>query len=120
MNILGRDCVLSLSIDRFDGYELTPLGTCVGDIRNRLRNARFFIKGLPSTIRQVYGEGQYNASFKIQWQHFIDCIQRDGKVACTLEDGRRALKVALAASKSAEVKHFVKVHEAPETVGPVA
>jgi myo-inositol 2-dehydrogenase / D-chiro-inositol 1-dehydrogenase len=120
MTILGRDCALSLSLDRFDGYELTPLGTCAGDIGNRLRNAQFFIKELPHAIRQVRGEGQYNASFKAQWKHFIDCIQRDVKVACTLEDGRHALKVALAAAKSAVVEHFVKVHEAPETIMPVA
>jgi len=120
MTILGRNCALSLFMDRFDGYELTPFGTFAGDIGNRLKNTRFFIKGFPNAIRQARGEGQYNASFKAQWQHFIDCIQRDVKVACTLEDGRNALKIALAAAKSTVVGHFVKIDEAPETIMPVA
>ena len=120
ITILGRDCALNIFMDRFDGFELTPLGTCAGDIGNRLNNARFFLKRLPYAIRQACGEGQYNASFKAQWQHFIDCIQRDVQVGCTLEDGRYALKVTLAVLKSVEVGHFVKVNETPETITTAA
>ena len=110
VTILGKNCALNLFLDRFDGYELTPLGTCAGDIRNRVRNTQFFVKEIPNAMRHICSGGLYNASFKAQWQHFIDCIQRDVKVACTLEDGRNALKIALAAVKSSMVGQLVNVH----------
>jgi len=120
VEIFGQDCILRVSLHRFDGLELIPLHSCAGDVRNRLRNMAHFFKELPHGILQARHGGDYNASFRAQWQHFIDCIRRDIPVECTLEDGRRALQVALAAVKSASEGQPVKVAHAPRKILPVA
>jgi predicted dehydrogenase len=120
IEIFGQDCVLRVSLHRFDGLEFIPLHSCAGDVGNRLRNMARFFKELPYGILQARHGGDYNASFRAQWQHFIDCIRRDIPVECTLEDGRRALQVALAAVKSASKGQPVKVAHAPRKILPVA
>lgn len=119
IEILGRDCVLRVSLHRADGLEFTPLHTCAGDLRNRLLNMTQFFKSLPQRVLQGRYGGDFNASFCAQWQHFIDCIQRDVPVECTLEDGRRALQVALAAVQSVNTGRPVKVARAPRKILPV-
>jgi len=119
IEILGQDSVLRVSLHRFDGLEVTPLHSCAGYLQNRLSNMARFFKGLPQQVLQGRYGGDYNASFRNQWQHFIDCIQRDIPVECTLEDGRRALQVALAAVQSANTGQSVKVADAPRKILPV-
>jgi myo-inositol 2-dehydrogenase/D-chiro-inositol 1-dehydrogenase len=120
VEIFGEDCILRVSLHRFDGLEFIPLHSCAGDVRNRLRNMAHFFKELPCGILQARHGGDYNASFRAQGQHFIDCIRRDIPVECSLEDGRRALQVALAAVKSASKGQPVKVAQAPREILPVA
>lgn len=64
--------------------------------------------------------GDFLASYRAEWRHFIDCIRRDVPVECTLEDGRRALQVALAAMESASRGKPVKVDQAARKVTPVS
>lgn len=53
--------------------------------------------------------GDFIASYRAEWRHFIDCIQRDTKPQCTMEDGRRALQVVLAAIESASSGKPVRI-----------
>lgn len=111
IEIFGTDCGLRFSIHRFDGYELTPLFTNAGNIPNRVNNIMTFLKKLPYGLLNLTKGGDYRASFIYQWEHFIDCIQQDKPVECNLEDGRRALKVALAALISSSSKKTVKLNQ---------
>jgi predicted dehydrogenase len=120
VEIFGQNCILRVSLHRFDGLEFIPLHSCAGDVRNRLRNMAHFFKELPRGILEARHGGDYNGSFRAQWQHFIDCIRRDIPVECALEDGRRALQVALAAVKSVSKGQPVKVAQAPREILPVA
>lgn len=119
IEIFGQDCILRVSLHKFDGLEFSPLHSCEGNLRNRLRNISRFFKELPRSILQARYGGDYNASYRAQWKHFIDCIQQDIPVECTIEDGRRALQVALAAVKSASTRQPVKVAQAPKNIIPV-
>jgi len=119
VEIFGRDCILRVSLHRFDGLEFTPLYSCSGDVRNRLGNIARFFKELPQGILQTRYGGDYVATFQNQWKHFINCIRRDIPVECTLEDGRAALQVALATVKSASEGRTVKVAEAPREITPI-
>ena len=60
------------------------------------------------------------ASYKAEWRHFVDSIQNDTPVECTLEDGRRALQVVLAAVESASKRQPVEVCRAPRKLMPIA
>lgn len=119
IEIFGQNGVLRVSLHKSDGLEFSQLHSCEGDIRNRLRNISHFFKELPQTILQARYGGDYHASYRAQWKHFIDCIQRDIPVECTLEDGRHALQVALAAVESASTGQSVKVAQAPNSIIPV-
>jgi len=44
-----------------------------------------------------------------EWQHFVDCICRDTRPECTMEDGRRALQIVLVAKESAALGRPVKI-----------
>jgi predicted dehydrogenase len=112
IEILGEDCGLSFSLHRFDAFELTPARTHSGDIGTRLRGAARFFKELPGGLLRFRYGGDYTAAFRTQWNHFIDCIQNDKPVACTLEDGRYALQITLAAVESAATGQPVKIEPA--------
>jgi predicted dehydrogenase len=114
--IFGEKSVLSLSPHRFEGFALTPAGTCSGDLSNRIRGMATFLRELPNGILAYRHGGEYNASFKTMWQHFADCIQHDKPVECGLEDGRRALQITLAAVQSAATRSPVRVASAPRTL----
>lgn len=109
IEIFGQDCVLRVSLHRFDGLECLPLYGNVGDARYRLKNILNFFREIPRGAVQYRYGGDYNASFRAEWRHFIDCIRRDKPVECTLTDGREALKAALAAVQSASTGRPVEV-----------
>jgi len=120
IEIFGRDCLLRVSPYRFDGIELIPLHSNEGDMKNRLRNMARFFKELPHGLLNMRNGGDYQASFKTQWKHFIYCIRRDTPVECTFDDGRRALQVALAAVKSASIGQSVKIAGGPREITPLS
>lgn len=50
-----------------------------------------------------------NQMFLDQMQHFLDVLEKDAKPACTLNDGIRALELALAAHESADSGRLVSI-----------
>lgn len=50
-----------------------------------------------------------NAMFVEEVRHFLDCVSGDARPACTLEDGTRALRIALAALESAKTGRRIDV-----------
>lgn len=53
--------------------------------------------------------GYYEISFKKEVEHFVDCILQDRQPEVTGEDGKAALKLALAAYKSAKTGKIQRV-----------
>ena len=107
IEVMGRECTIRLFLHKFDGLERIPLYSYEGDLKSRLRKVTTLIKELPQAYRQGRYGGDYNASFRDQWLHFIDCVRNDTAVECTLEDGRAALKAALAAIESTSTKKTI-------------
>ncbi|MGD9347445.1 MAG: Gfo/Idh/MocA family oxidoreductase [Candidatus Aminicenantes bacterium] len=116
MEIFGEDCVLHASLHRFDGLEFIPLRSYAGEMKSRLKRTAGFFKALPAGMSQARRGGDYNASFEDMWDHFIDCIIHDMPVGCTLEDGRKALQIALAALESVSTGKTVYVADAPRSI----
>ena len=109
MEIFGDRQVLNISQHRFEGFECTPKGTCSGDMNNRIKRVARFFRELPAGISQYRYGGDYTESFRAMWIHFIKAIQTNLPVSCTLEDGRRALEITLAAMSSADSGRPVKL-----------
>lgn len=120
VHIYGQAGSLHLSLYRFDGLEFVPLFTAPGRIRTRLSRVRQSLRELPIAIAHFQHGGDYYASFIGQWRHFARSIREDAPVECTLNDGRRALQVALAAAKSACTGQPVRVEQAPREISPVS
>jgi len=116
MEVFGEECVLHASLHRFDGLEFIPLRSYAGTMKSRMKRAAAFIKALPVGIRQARRGGDYNASFQDMWAHFLDSIIHDTQVDCTLEDGRKALQIALAALESVSTGKTVYVADAPRSI----
>lgn len=43
------------------------------------------------------------------WRHFADCIYQDKRSECTLEDGKQAVRIALAVRESVSRGHVVQI-----------
>jgi predicted dehydrogenase len=119
VQVLGQAGSLHLSLYRFDGLEYAPLFAAPGDIRYRLQRLARSLNQLPRAVRHFRRGGEYYASFIAQWRHFAESIGEGAPLECTLEDGRRALQVALAAAKSASTGQPVRVTQAPREISPV-
>jgi predicted dehydrogenase len=64
---------------------------------------------LPRLVGQFRRGGDYVATYAGEWRHFADAILRDVPLESTLEDGRRALEIVLAALEASETGRAVKL-----------
>ncbi|KPL15505.1 MAG: hypothetical protein AMJ93_16545 [Anaerolineae bacterium SM23_84] len=120
MEIYGQNGHLYISSYRFDGLEFVPSSSFPGSVRTRLRRMAHTLKELPQAASAIRQGGDFVASYQAEWRHFIDSIQQDTPVESTLEDGRRALQVVLAAVESASLGQPVRVAQASRKITPIA
>jgi len=120
LEIYGQTGTLHVSCYRFDGLEYLPVSSYPGDVRTRLRRVAHSLKEVPPAARGMLQGGDFVASFGAEWGHFLDSIRQDAHPDCTLEDGRRALQVALAAVESASKGRPAEVGEASRQITPVS
>ena len=90
-----------MSFYRFDGLETTTTSDIPGNIPARIRGLMQFVKELPQAIPTLKRGGEWHQTYVEEWRHFVASIRTGLPVECGLEDGRRALAVALAAMESA-------------------
>jgi predicted dehydrogenase len=109
VEIHGTAGGLRVSCLRFDGFEHRPTSGHPGDLRTRVRRAAHTLRELPRGLGGARQGGDFLDSYRVGWQHFVDALHQKIEPECTLEDGRRALQVVLAARESAAVGRAVKV-----------
>jgi len=100
LEIYGDRGRLFISCYEFDGLEFVPTAGYPGGLRRRLRRLGASFGSLRGALANARRGGDFTATHHHMWQHFADCIQHGETPACTLEDGRHALLVALAAIQS--------------------
>ncbi|MGH7216777.1 MAG: Gfo/Idh/MocA family oxidoreductase [Nitrospiraceae bacterium] len=101
IEIYGRTGSMSVSFYRFDGLETSTTSDIPGNIPARIRGLGKFVKELPRAIRTSRQGGEWRQSYVEEWRHFVASVRTGRPVECGLEDGRRALAIALAAMESA-------------------
>lgn len=101
LEIYGQAGRLKLSCYDFDGLECFSTAGFSGDVRNRLRRIASTFRELPRGLRSMGRGGDFIASYRAEWSHFIDAIRRNTPLESTLDDGLHALEVVLAAVTSA-------------------
>jgi myo-inositol 2-dehydrogenase / D-chiro-inositol 1-dehydrogenase len=107
--ICGAAGRLRVGCQRFDGLEFFPAGSAPGRLSLHLRRMSRFLSDLPAGLRGMRNGGDYLDSYRGAWRHFCGVIRNGGEVECTIEDGRRALAIALAAVESASTGLSVRV-----------
>ncbi|MCI0453751.1 MAG: Gfo/Idh/MocA family oxidoreductase [Candidatus Dadabacteria bacterium] len=114
LEIYGRKGRLRLSLYDFYGFEFYPATITPGGIRPRIVKAYKMLKDFPEAFSVMLNGGDFLMTYHSEWQYFIDSIQNDTKIECTLEEGRRALQIALAAIESSSLGKPVRVdHSSP-------
>ena len=119
VEVFGLRGRLLLSFYRFDGLEVSSGSSYSGDLRSRLRGILNTIEALPQGILGIARGGVFFSSYRMEWQNLINCILRDNTVGCTLEDGKRALQVALAVVQSAHTRRSVRIADTARSVGAI-
>jgi predicted dehydrogenase len=77
-------------------------GSCLAGLRSA-------IAGLPRALRDHRAGGTWRSTYQDAWRHFGAAIRDGVPVESTLEDGRRAFSVVLAAMESATSGRSVEV-----------
>lgn len=116
IEICGKAGRLRVACLRFEGLEYYSTYTMPSSAGARLGRLAHFLRELPRALPRMHRAGDYRVSYREQWRHFHECIRTGAPVASTLEDGRQALAVVLAAAESAVVRKPVAVRHAATTM----
>jgi len=116
LSVQGPRGRLEISVLEYDGLRLTPSTTFPGNLRARARRVGEALAQLPRGLRALPRGGEYPLSYERQWERFLTAVREDGPVDCSLEDGRGALRVALAALASDARGQVVHTSAAPDGI----
>ena len=100
IDILGDRARMRVSLYDFDGLEVAPLSRGPGSLAARAQSILRTLRALPAGVSGVLQGGDYAQTYARQWRRFADSILRGQPSAATLDDGRAAVKIALAATDS--------------------
>ncbi|HJR75704.1 MAG TPA: Gfo/Idh/MocA family oxidoreductase [Nitrospiraceae bacterium] len=84
-------------------YQCDGLRIFTGEIRGfsgLVRAAAAKATALPWMMNRMRIGGEVFASYDAQWRHFLDCVQTGKPAACSVQDGKRAVDLAVAATES--------------------
>jgi predicted dehydrogenase len=109
VEIVGSGGRLTISFYRFDGLEYRPASVFPGSLKARALAALDTARAVPGALAAAAHGGAFLESYRSQWTHFAECVRTGAPVACTFEEGRRALEISLAAIASADSNHPVRV-----------
>jgi predicted dehydrogenase len=101
IDILGDKARMRVSLYDFDGLEVAPLTRLPGSLGSRVDSMLRTLRALPAGVRGALSGGDYVQTYAREWRCFADSILRGAPSAATLEDGRAAVKISLAAAESA-------------------
>jgi myo-inositol 2-dehydrogenase / D-chiro-inositol 1-dehydrogenase len=116
LTLYGDAATLQLDLYRSDGFELRSLEDLPGAPGTRLRRIAASAGQLAGNVSELRRGGAFDASYDAEWRHFAKAIHEGKEPGCTLDDGRRALQIALAVLESATTGKPVDVAAAPQSV----
>lgn len=120
LEIYGTQGRLGLSLYHYDSFRVDGALDPPGGIRSRITGLADFMKDFPKGVSIMRQGGDFLMSYRLEWEHFVAAIRGDRPVAIPLEDGRRAVRIMLAAVASAARGAPVAVADAPGTITPDA
>jgi myo-inositol 2-dehydrogenase / D-chiro-inositol 1-dehydrogenase len=116
IEIAGAAGRMRVACQRFDGLEIFGVKETSGMMGPRLRALVQTARETPRGVARMRSLGDYGDSYRGMWQHLVDAIAGGTGVDCTLDDGRKALEVVLAAAGSADTGLPVAIAKVPRTL----
>ena len=101
LEIHGREASLAVSFYRFDGFERIAADATPGGFGRPLHDALRWARELPWALAALPAGGEWRRAYREQWRQFATAVRTGVVTGATLDDGRHALAVALAACQSA-------------------
>jgi predicted dehydrogenase len=114
IEIYGERGWLRVACYRADGMERFSLRQYPGSLGTRAGQLKRTLRELPRLVGQLKRGGDYVTSYAGEWRHFADAILDDKPSESTLEDGRRALEIVLAAMEASGTGRAVRLNESRE------
>jgi predicted dehydrogenase len=116
LEFYGERGWLRVSCYRADGVERLDAGEYAGSVRARFGAMKRTLRALPRVLMRTRGGGgDYVNSYAEEWRNFSDALRGLMELSSTLEDGRRALEIALAAAESSRTGRAVKIGDSSST-----
>jgi myo-inositol 2-dehydrogenase/D-chiro-inositol 1-dehydrogenase len=112
LEIHGRKGSIRVNCYRFDGLELIPALDLPGSLWNLPSRMLATLKEIPGAVARASRGGDFRSTYEAEWRDFAHSIRNDAPVECTLEDGRRAVEVSLAAMTSVSESRPVHMADA--------
>jgi myo-inositol 2-dehydrogenase / D-chiro-inositol 1-dehydrogenase len=101
LEVLGGTGRLKLSLYDFDGLQFVPLTVTPGSLSARVKRLGQTVLSLPAGLRSAVSGGAYLETFVEEWRRFAASVRDRVDPAASLEDGRAAALVSIAAARSA-------------------
>jgi myo-inositol 2-dehydrogenase/D-chiro-inositol 1-dehydrogenase len=102
LELRGDRGSLAIDLYRSDGLVRSSRGELPGAPRTRLRRAARASTDLLRSAGEIGRGGSFVASYEAEWRHFAAVVRGAETPAAGLLDGRRALELVLAATRSLE------------------
>jgi predicted dehydrogenase len=109
IDVFGERARLRVSLYDFDGLEVSPLTNRPGSLGARAHAMARTVRALPAALRGLTTGGDYVATYAEEWRRFCGTLLRGHPPAATLEDGRAAARIAIAAADSATQGRAVRL-----------
>jgi predicted dehydrogenase len=97
VELVGERGRLLLDLFRGDGPVFAPVGRAGGGVGVRLRAAAANAATLPRQALAARAGGDYRLSYAAEWAGVLAAIRDGGRPPASLEDGRRAVALAVTA-----------------------
>ena len=112
VTVIGSDGRLDLDLYAFDGLRLRAPDDASGSPRSRLGGAVQAARSLPRGVADLARGGAYVHSYANEWRHFAACVGGEAEPLSSLTEGREAVRVALAAARSATEGTAIEIADA--------
>ena len=118
VTVYGERGAIRLDLYRSDGLHLSSVHAVPGAPRTRLRTILETVKQVVAHAGEIRHGGAFDATYEAEWTAFAKAIRQGEEPQPSLEDGRRALQVVLAAAHSVTTGAPVRVADAPPDPTP--
>ncbi len=109
IEIYGDAGTLRISFYDIDGFDMKPVSAAPGGLGSIIGRPFHTVVEITSNASSFRHGGIFKESYYNEWRSFADSVIRDKEVECGLEDGKRALEIALSAVESASTGKPVKL-----------